>query len=869
MDAELASLHNHATAFKLYDIAVKLAVNNDWLLEEGWALYLQGSHFVQCGVEGLGSELQRRGISRQIQWGAQGIANHLASLMGSRSQFPLKRSIFTSDVAVQTDNDGIGTANDPTHSELSRVESGDDEESSLSASDLASILKWSKHISSDINLSSALQRLTEISTETSGAQVTCVVIAREVGDYTLATMMLPPQPCHVFDQPKAIHTLTDPLQKAVIQHTLNSKERIFLEDASLDSRFASEARQSAHRSIVCLPIFSNRGQTFGAAYFASRYAFSKNTATVLSLLCQQASISISNALLFKSVQAGTRENLKMIATQKEALEIARKSREDALKAAKTKSNFLASMSHELRTPFSSFYGLLDLLSGTELTAGQSEIVQTAKQSCELLLKIIDSILDYSKLEASAVKLEPSGFLVENIIADCMELLLPTAATKLDLSFNIEPNVPAWVFADYARIRQVLMNLIGNAVKFTAQGSVKVICSLDETGHHAADEVSLKFVIRDTGVGLKQSDADMLFVPFVQADNSSTRRFGGTGLGLSISRSLVRLMGGAIGLTSNINIGAEFWFTIPVKIFKSEESEQYLHDIEKLRSGLLKSRPLNILVCSASEVTLAMLHTMLHGFNVTLVSSTSEVEEHLRRFGPHHPPLDFLILDSQSETHSEELARSIRGLASVAFRDTKILHLYTPTTNLHSVFGNNTPGVVKMTKPPRKARLLQTLASLKMLPDQVFISSNTDIHKAAEDSSPARRTLFGNVLVAEDNPIAQNLLVKQLERFQLNVVATSNGLEAIQQWEAHPPGYFTLALFDHHMPVCDGVEAAKQLRVMENQRKVAVTLPIVALSADCQETTKQLCLSAGMNTFFSKPLRKSDLLSLLSMFGTPP
>ncbi|KAL0581381.1 Chk1 protein kinase [Marasmius crinis-equi] len=573
VDAEQASVLDDPAAFKLYDIAVKLAVNNDWLMEEAWGLYLQGCHFVRCGVEGLGSELQRRGISRHSQWGAQGIVNYLTSVVGTRSQYTLKRPIFTSDVAVQTDST-MGMQLSSRYDET-KLDAGDDQETALRASHLNAILRWSKDISSDINLSSALQRLTEIATETSGSQNTCVVIAREAGDYTVATNMTPPEKCQVYENPKSIRSINDPLQRAIIQHTLNSKERMYTDDVSADHRFSSEATQSAHSSVICIPIFSNRGQTFGAVYVASKYAFSKNIVTILTLLCQQASISISNALLFRSVQAGTRENLKMIAVQREALEAARKSREDALKATKIKSNFLASMSHELRTPFSSFYGLLDLLSGTELNPGQSEIVQTAKQSCELLLKIIDSILDYSKLEASAVKLEPSGFLVENIIADCMELLLPMAAKKLDLSFNIEPDVPAWVYADYPRIRQVLMNLIGNAVKFTSSGSVNVSCSLENnsTTPTAQDEVRLKFVIQDTGIGLSPSDVDLLFVPFQQADNSSTRRFGGTGLGLSISRQLVKLMNGAIAVESELHVGSKFWFTIPVKIFNSEESHK--------------------------------------------------------------------------------------------------------------------------------------------------------------------------------------------------------------------------------------------------------------------------------------------------------
>ncbi|KAF7367339.1 Histidine kinase [Mycena sanguinolenta] len=866
VDAELASLTDNPDAFRLYDAAVRLAVSNDWINEEGWALYLQGSHFVRQGVEGLGSELQRRGISRHSQWGAKGIVNHLNALLGSDSQGPPTRAIFFCDAAVQTESMAMGMQ-DYTSS-LTNV--SDRHQSKLSADDLWAILKSSQDISSDINLSSALQRLTEISTEISGSQNTCVVIAREAGDYTLATSMTPPESCQVFENPRSVRTLSDPLQKAIIETTLNTKEPFYCDDASLDPKFSAEAAQSAHRSIICLPIRSNRGQTFGAVYFASKYEFSQNIVTMLTLLCQQASISVANALLFRSVQTGTKENLKMIAAQRDALEAARKSREDALTATKIKGNFLASMSHELRTPFSSFYGLLDLLSGTELDAGQSEIVQTAKQSCELLLRIIDSILDYSKLEASAVKLEPSGFLVESIIADCMELLLPMAAQKLDLTFNIEPNVPTWVYSDYARIRQVLMNLIGNAVKFTASGSVRVSCSVDGT-MSAPDEVRLKFAIQDTGIGLSSSDVELLFVPFQQADNSSTRRFGGTGLGLSISLQLVKLMGGAIGVQSELNVGSTFWFTIPVKIYDAEESRKYFSELEKVKYVLMHPRPLQILVCSASPLTLKFLSTMFDGFHVALVSTLADAEMRLREFGDSHAPLDFVILDDQSETHAEEIATFLRSLGVTALQETRIIHMYTPTMNRssHSIFSTNTPSVVKMTKPPRQARVLQTLARLKDLPHAMPSTQHSLISRAMEDISTAKRTLFGNVLVAEDNLIAQNLLVKQLQKHGLNVIATSDGNEALSEWQKHEPGYFSVALFDHHMPVCDGVEAAKRLRHLEEKRKTTISLPIIALSADCQESTKQLCLSAGMNAFFSKPLRKSDLLSLLTMFGAPP
>ncbi|KAI9445552.1 histidine kinase [Lactarius indigo] len=835
VDAELSSLEDRRDAFQLYDVAVRSAASHDWPLEEGWALYLQGSHFVRCGVHGLGNELQRRGISRQRQWGAKGIVSvrHLSNFMAFTVQllsYP-KKSTVTIDVGVQTDTVMIGINGHRTvHDDLATDITEEGAVTSLPASALASVLKWSKDIAADIHLFSGISALSNVlrrSQPSSGAQSTCIVITGTGGEYQVATSMTSPGPCQVHEHPISVRAIVDPLQRAVILHSLNTKERVAYDDVSSDSRFSSEARQSPYQSVVCLPIFSNRGQTFGALYLASKYPFSQNTITLLTLLCQQANISVANALLFRSVQAGTKENLRMISTQREALEDARQSREGALKATRIKSNFLASMSHELRTPFSSFYGLLDILSGTELNNGQREI---------------------------ALKLEFTGFAVEDIIADCMELLLPMAAKKLDLSFNIDRDVPPWVQADYTRIRQVLMNLIGNAVKFTPRGSVKVLCSLDkEKPSTKPGEVSLKFVIEDTGIGLSSSDVDLLFVPFQQADNSSTRRFGGTGLGLSICRQLVKLMGGVIGVHSELEKGSIFWFIIPVKVFTSEESEK------RVQARLMEPRPPRVLISSPSDAATALLCSMLDGFEVSAVSTAETSSD---------TELDCIILDHQAEATADGVARLLESFQSPMLRETKLIHLYTPGTDSISgspVFGNSTFGIIRMTKPPRKARLLQALARLRKLPPETYADLRSAVALTVEELPESQRTLFGNVLIAEGEwethhvitQVAQKLLVKQLQRYDLNVVATSNGEEAITEWERHEPGYFSLAMFDHHMPICDGVEAAKRLRSLENRRKVSEFLPVVALSADCQESTKMLCLSAGMNLFFSKPLKKSE------------
>ncbi|KAI6153278.1 STKc type histidine kinase [Pisolithus tinctorius] len=849
VEAEMASLNGDNGALRLYDMAVKLANNHGWVLEEGLALYLEGSHLVRTGVEGLGAELQQQGIAKEMQWGAYGIVRNLTAIVDPQVRPPPRRSVTYVNAAVQTD---IYVDNSPLS--VSRTVSLDTQAtdelngiSSLPPSDLMLVIRRSKEIADCISLSSALQRLTEITTDMCQSHCCCIVIMTEVGEYGVATILQPPELCRVFENPKPLRMLESSQITAIQSEEHNNDEPL---------------------SEIGLPIFSNRGQILGALYVSTKRVLSQTTVITLNVLCQQANISISSAILFRSVQAGTRENLKMIASQREALEAARKSREDAIRATRVKSRFIANMSHEMRTPFSSFYGLLDLLSGTELNAGQREIVDTAKQSCEILLKIIDSILDYSKLEASAMKLDFSAFPVENVIADCLELVLPIAAKKLHLSYNIEEDVPEWILSDHTRIRQVLMNLIGNAIKFTESGSVTVLCSVDkESVPSCSGQVSIKFSVKDTGIGLSPDARGMLFVPFQQVDNSSTRRFGGTGLGLSISRQLVKLLGGSIGVESNADVGSTFWFTIPVKTCETEDSRKASSEIEHLRNALTRLRPSKVVICAVSSATRALLRSILKGFDVTLLSDLDALHSHLGQYQK-DDWLDFLILDDQGQTQVVDVIQILRWSNTPGLRQTKIIHLYTPTTQSLSesaaIEGN--PNVAKIIKPARKMRILQVLAELRgVVAPSAPLSPVVTTSPVAETP---RRTLFGNVLIAEDNAVARSLLIKQLERYQLKVVATSDGLEALKAWESREPGYFALALFDHHMPVCDGVEATRRLRKLESVRCPTISLPVVALSADAQESTKQFCLSAGMNLFLSKPLKKTDLSSLLEMFGPP-
>ncbi|KAG8797615.1 hypothetical protein FRC16_008681 [Serendipita sp. 398] len=425
-------------------------------------------------------------------------------------------------------------------------------------------------------------------------------------------------------------------------------------------------------------------------------------------------------------------------------------------------------------------------------------------------------------------------------------------------------------------------------------------------------IHLNLCFRDTGIGMSEVDMSNLWQPFSQADNSSTRRFGGTGLGLSISLSLVKLMRGDVGVSSVLNVGSRFWFHVPVQIYDSDEAKKTKDNLSVLRRKLGHPRPLRILVSSPSSTTLSLLTSILSGFDVMKVPTFELTVAELRISARDARLLDFLILDHFAHSQLEEVAKILDS--SPVFKDTKAIHLYTPTPpsipqvsallrtqgrpgsvptssgiidmELASVTGfastlrydnersTSIPRavdfgrIVRMNKPPRQSRLLELLARLKDIPVPTGGLTGAQLEEALESMDSSTPLKTANVLIAEDNPVANKLLIKQLQKYDLNVVATVDGSEAVREWEKHGIGFFNFALFDHHMPICDGVEAAKRIRFLETRKKASVYLPIVALSADCQESTKELCLSAGMTGFLTKPVRAGDLPNLLRTYGTP-
>ncbi|EJT96515.1 hypothetical protein DACRYDRAFT_25673, partial [Dacryopinax primogenitus] len=734
MDAEFASLTEGADALKLYDIAIKIASDNDWILEEGWALYLAGSHFIRCArCKSFGSEMQRRGIGRQNQWGALGIVISMEKSC-EKSDSIFMRAV-TVDVGTQTEQIDPIPRSAYLASRTNFSQSGvlaDSELLSLSADQFAEIIKWTQVISSEINLSVSLEKLTNDMAATSGSDKVVVVIRADHGDMAVSSSVYPPEPVQMHDEPIPLSELEDPLAVQIMQQVIHSKEPVYQRDATEDPRYSVAAKSSLDKTILCFPIYhAGRGDMMGCIYMASSkpYAYAPSIVTMMTVLAQQASISITNCLLFQDVTKATRNNIRMINSQKEALEEARRSREDALKAAKTKSNFLASMSHELRTPFSSFYGLLDLLSTTDLDWEQRELVQTARQSCELLLEIIDGLLDYSKLEASAVKLESIPLNVEDLVGNAVELLTHLAVKRgLDLSFFVCPDVPFYILGDLSRLQQVLMNLLGNALKFTEKGSVKAVCSVDQSGEIPCGEnqVVLKWSVADTGIGMSPHDMKNLWQPFSQVDQSTTRKFGGTGLGLSICLSLVKLMHGDVGVSSELDKGSQFWFRIPVTIHESAETAKEKALMQAYRLNLINSDAM-VLLSSPTDTTRDLLQAALIGVKSLVCNSTEDTDIFLRDAGMKKDRVEFVVVDEHAEARIDDIAHLLQEYPSLSHA--KIIHLCAPSAD----FLNRRPGakagvaieavapemhtyihgglIARMAKPARTQKFLRILSRM--------------------------------------------------------------------------------------------------------------------------------------------------------------
>jgi two-component system, sensor histidine kinase and response regulator len=545
---------------------------------------------------------------------------------------------------------------------------------------------------------------------------------------------------------------------------------------------------------------------------------------------------------------------RQVSVRTEQLEKAKNAAEAASRA---KSAFLATMSHEIRTPMNGVLGMTEMLLGTDLTETQRNYTRLVKQSGEHLLVIINDILDFSKIEAGKLTVEYINFNLWDLLDDIHTVYTPQAEAKnILLHFDIANDIPVAICGDPNRLRQIMANLLGNAVKFTDQGRILAKVRIASEDNQA---VMLRFEVHDTGIGISRDARSRIFEAFSQADDSTTRKYGGTGLGLAISKQLVELMGGAIGVENALTHGSVFWFTVAFdkRRVDPDAPGDHQHTIDGLR----------VLIVDERETSRVGLERHLATWRVECdaADSADEALARLDEAARAGQPYDAAILDMEL-SHTSGLLLAAQIKSGPATRATRLVLLSPELLAADPVQRREAGVAYQLIKPARAADLFACLAT----PPRGQVAPAPRFLPPRPLQLDASRPRTRRVLLAEDNPVNVEVARAMLESLDLQVDCARNGQDALQAVQARRnDNQYDAVLMDCQMPVMDGFAATAAIRREEREAGRGRVLPIIAITANALQGDREACLAAGMDDYLSKPFSQQELAAVIGRWMALP